>query len=185
MRIILAIAVPVTAAGANLGGYWVATRALQPVAVMADTARRITGGDLAQRVPGDTAGDELGQLAATFNTMIDRIDETLRRERRFTADASHELRTPLAAIDATIDVTLARSRDEIAYRAALSDVRAQANRLAQLTGQLLLLSRLDALEFRASFGPVDLDDVLEAVGVPFLTGDPAARADDRIQWRQP
>jgi signal transduction histidine kinase len=172
LRIILAIAVPVTAAGASLGGYWVATRALQPVAVMADTARRITGGDLSQRVPGDTAGDELGQLAATFNTMIDRIDETLRRERRFTADASHELRTPLAAIDATIDVTLARPRDESAYRAALSDVRAQANRLAQLTGQLLLLSRLDALEFRANFEPVDLDDVLEAVSAPFLMATP-------------
>lgn len=171
LRIILVIAVPVTAAGASLGGYWVATRALEPVAVMSETARRISGGDLSQRVPGETAGDELGQLAATFNTMIDRIDETLRRERRFTADASHELRTPLAAIDATIDVTLARSRDETAYRAALADVRAQANRLAQLTGQLLLLSRLDALEFRADFEPVDLGEVLEAVSEPFVTAD--------------
>jgi heavy metal sensor kinase len=171
LRIILAIAVPVTAVGASLAGYWVATRALEPVAVMSETARRITDGDLTQRVPGDTAGDELGQLAATFNTMIDRIDETLRRERRFTADASHELRTPLAAIDATIDVTLARPRDETAYRSALSDVRAHANRLAQLTRQLLLLSRLDALEFRANFEPVDLSEVIEAVSEPFVTAD--------------
>lgn len=171
LRIILAIAVPVTAAGASLAGYWVATRALEPVAVMAETARRITRGDLSQRVPGDGAGDELGHLAATLNTMIDRIDETLRRERRFTADASHELRTPLAAIDATIDVTLARPREEGAYRAALTDVRAQANRLTQLTGQLLLLSRLDALEFRADFVPVDLADVLAAVSDPFLSAE--------------
>ena len=171
LRIILAIAVPVTAAGASLAGYWVATRALEPVAVMAETARRITRGDLSQRVPGDGSGDELGHLAATLNTMIDRIDETLRRERRFTADASHELRTPLAAIDATIDVTLARPREEGAYRAALTDVRAQANRLTQLTAQLLLLSRLDALEFRADFVPVDLADVLAAVSDPFLSAE--------------
>lgn len=172
LRIILAIAVPVTAAGASLGGYWVATRALEPVAVMAETARRITGGDLTQRVPGGSSGDELGQLAATFNTMIDRIDETLRRERRFTADASHELRTPLAAIDATVDVTLARPRDEADYRAALTEVRAQANRLAQLTSQLLLLSRLDAVELQTAFVPVDLDEVLAAVSEPFSTASP-------------
>lgn len=171
LRIILAIAVPLTAAGASLAGYWVATKALAPVAVMADTARRITGGDLTQRVPGANAGDELGQLASTFNTMIDRIDDTLRRERRFASDASHELRTPLAAIDATIDVTLAHPRDEAAYRSALTEIRTQTNRLAHLTRQLLLLSRLDATRFRAGFEPVDLEDVLAAVREPFLTAD--------------
>ena len=163
LRLILIIAVPVTAAGASLGGYWVASRALQPVAAMAETAQRITEGDLSQRVPGAESGDELGQLASTLNAMIERIDETMEKERRFTADASHELRTPLAAIDATIDVTMSRSRSEADYRAAMSDIRAQTQRLAQLTRQLLLLSRLDAGQVREGFEPLDLAELVNAV----------------------
>ncbi|MFT4036693.1 MAG: ATP-binding protein [Thermomicrobiales bacterium] len=167
LRWILIIAVPLTAAGASLGGYWVATRALQPVSVMSDTARRITEGDLSQRVPGANSGDELGQLATTLNDMIDRIDEMFQRERRFSADASHELRTPLAAIDATIDVTLGRPRDAAGYQEALLGIRTQTGRLAQLTRQLLLLSRLDAAGFRRDFEPVALAELLDAVSQPF------------------
>ncbi len=53
-----------------------------------------------------------------------------------------------AAIDATVDVTLARPRDEADYRAALTEVRAQANRLAQLTSQLFQPSRLVVIELQ-------------------------------------
>jgi signal transduction histidine kinase len=174
LRLILLIAVPVTAAAAGLGGYWIARRALLPVAAMTETARRISRGDLHQRVPGATANDELGRLAATLNAMIARLGETVERERRFTADASHELRTPLAAIETGIDVTLAHERSAAEYRRVLTVVRGQATRLNTLANRLLLLSRLDADELRSTFTTVELSGLLEAVVDSFRDGHPEA-----------
>src|SRR6476660_9027969 len=155
LRIILAIAIPATVAGTALGGYWVARRALQPVSEMTTTAQHITRyGDLSKRVPGSDTGDELGHLAATLNVMIERINDTVERERRFTADASHELRTPLAAIEAGIDVTLANERSGDEYRRVLAIVRGQTRRLDRLANQLLLLSRLDGDDVRQTFAPI-------------------------------
>ena len=163
LRLILFIAVPVTAAGAGLGGYWISRRALKPVDAMSATAVKITHGDLHERVPGAEAGDELGRLAATLNAMIERLNETVERERRFTADASHELRTPLAAIETGIDVTLAHERPAAEYRRVLGVVRGQAGRLNLLANQLLLLSRLDSNQLQRTFTSLELGGLLEAV----------------------
>ncbi len=172
LRIILAIAVPVTAGAAGLCGYWVALRALRPVSAMVTTAQDITRGDLTQRVPGVESGDELGRLAMTLNSMIERLSETVERERRFTSDASHELRTPLAAIETSIDVTLANERAPREYRRVLEAIRGQTRRLDRLANQLLLLSRLDADEMRRTFSPVELDGLLEAVVEAFSDNHP-------------
>jgi heavy metal sensor kinase len=169
LRLILFVAVPVTAIAAGLGGYWIARRALHPVAAMTATARRITHEDLHQRVEGAGSDDELGQLARTLNSMIARLAETFDRERRFTADASHELRTPLAAIETGIDVTLAQERTPAEYRRVLTLVRRQAGRMHTLANQLLLLSRLDAEEIRHTFAIVDLSGLIEAVVESFRT----------------
>src|SRR5581483_7223549 len=61
-------------------------------------ARSITGGDLSQRVARADEGTEVGRLGLALNTMLERIEESDQRLRRFVADASHELRTPLAAV---------------------------------------------------------------------------------------
>ena len=163
LRFILLIATPLTAVALALGGYWIARRALRPVAAMTSTAERIAHGDLHQRIVGATAHDELGHLAATLNSMLARLSETVDRERRFTADASHELRTPLAAIEAGIDVTLGQERTPEEYRRVLTVVRGQTQRLDALANQLLLLSRLDAEEVQVGFGRVDLAGIIEAV----------------------
>jgi two-component system OmpR family sensor kinase len=167
LRFILLVATPLTAAVLALGGYWIARRALRPVAAMTATAERITHGDLHQRIAGSSTNDELGDLAATLNSMLARLSETVDRERRFTADASHELRTPLAAIETGIDVTLSQERGLAEYRRVLSVVRAQTQRLHSLAHQLLLLSRLDAEEVQVGFGRVDLGGLVEAVAESF------------------
>lgn len=174
LRIILFIAVPVTAGGVGLGGYWIAQRALRPVSAMVATARVITRGDLARRVPGADSGDELGHLATTLNSMIERLGEAIERERRFTADASHELRTPLTAIETSIDVTLAHDRSPDEYRRVLAVIRGQTRRLDHLANQLLLLSRLGADEVRRTFAPVELNGLLEAVTEAFRDDHPRA-----------
>lgn len=167
LRLILIIAVSVTGAMLAGGAYLIARHALHPVARIVTTARRITQGDLQQRIPASPTRDEIGELTTTLNSMIARLAETVERERRFTADASHELRTPLAAIEVALDVTLTQDRAVEEYQRVLRMVRTQTQGLHRLAQQLLLLSRLDAQELQAGFVSIDLGELVRAVGDAF------------------
>lgn len=174
LRLILLIAVTISAAALAFGAYLVARRALHPVAMITAIARRITQGDLHQRIEATSSRDEVGELTNTLNSMIGRLAETVDRERRFTADVSHELRTPLASIEAGIDVTLSQERDPAEYRRVLSVVREQAQALHALSRQLLLLSRRDARDLQNAFISVDLAELVEMVVDSFRDAHPGA-----------
>ena len=172
LRLILAIAVPSTIVAIGIGGFAIARSALRPVATITSTAREIAAGDVERRIEGISTHDEIGELASTLNDMLARLAETMERERRFTADASHELRTPLSAIETSIDVTLSQDRNVSEYRHTLTAVQEQTHRLASLTRQLLLLSRLDSDTIRREFDPIDFDDLVEAIASTFADAHP-------------
>lgn len=132
-----------------VGSYWLAARSFAPIQRLAATARRIQAGNLQQRVPVPAAQDEIHYLAQTFNTMLDSLEQTFVRQRRFVADASHELRTPVAVLRNKADVALLKSRSPEDYARMLREVSTEAERLSQLVSDLLLLARGD--EGRAAF----------------------------------
>jgi signal transduction histidine kinase len=129
---------------AGLGGLALARRALEPVAHLTQAASAISATDLRRRVQVGSARDELSELAATFNAMIDRLEAAVERERRFTADASHELRSPLAVIRAEATLALDHPRPASEYRQALATVDEQAAAMEDLSGALLMLARVEA-----------------------------------------
>lgn len=173
LRVALIVAVPLTSLVLAVGAFFIARRALRPVAAISATARRIAHGDLRERIANIESHDEVGELATTFNDMLERIADTLERERRFTADASHELRTPLSALETTIDVTLAQSRTPTEYERALTAMRAQTTRLSTLTRQLMLLSRVDAGSVSPTLEDVDLAGAVDAVVESFRETHPS------------
>jgi signal transduction histidine kinase len=136
-----------TGGGAIFGaGAWLAAHLLRPISHVTDTAGQIAAARVfGQRVRVGDRTDELGQLAATFNAMLDSLEEAYRAQQRFVADASHELRTPLTAIQANLDLLARRSvlsppeRDE-----AIGDARRETHRLVRLVADLLSLARADA-----------------------------------------
>jgi signal transduction histidine kinase len=88
------------------GAYLLARAALSPVGAVVASARKITESDLSERLPVTNPKDEIGDLTATMNALLSRLEEAFARreevlgkERRFVADASHELRTPLTNIE--------------------------------------------------------------------------------------
>lgn len=129
---------------AALGGYALAARALSPIDQMTRTARRISAEDLSARLDLPATDDEVGRLAATFDEMLGRLDDSFQRERQFTANASHELRTPLAAMQAILEVVRAQPRTPVEYEAAIDDLAEEADRLRTLVDRLLYLARNDA-----------------------------------------
>src|SRR5262249_16924815 len=148
---------------AGLGGYFLARRALAPLGHMADRARTITAGRLGQRLPVETPGDELGQLAAVFNDAFARLERSFEQLRRFTADASHELRTPLTAMRAVGEVGLREDRDAVTYRETIGSMLEETDRLGRLVEGLLMLSRADGGNVSLTREGVDLAELARAV----------------------
>ena len=142
---ILLLSSPMIFAGAAMVGYWIAGRALAPVAEIAGAARSIGGADLGQRVAVPETGDELQSLAQTLNGMLSRIEDAFRHVSQFTANASHELRTPLAVIRATAEVALLRSNGDVeTYREALYKILGESKKNAALLNDMLSLAKADA-----------------------------------------
>jgi heavy metal sensor kinase len=160
--ILLGAVVAILVAGAGALGYWLAGRALRPVGVMAATARQISEQDLHRRIGLDLPpGDELGELAATFNSMLARLEASFQGLRRFTADAAHEFRAPLALMRTQVDVTLRRPRRASEYEASQRALLPEIERLSRLSDQLLLLARADAGALAPRREVLDVPDLLE------------------------
>ena len=166
----LAVALPLTGIAvlfAGLAGWLLSRRALRPVAQMTRDAAEIGETSLQQRLAVPPSQDELGRLAATLNSMLDRLEQAVQRERDFTADASHELRTPLAILRAELELTLDRTPDH-AVRASLRSALEECQRLEGLTDDLLLIARAEADQHGGRV-PVDLGDLSDSVLARFQT----------------
>ncbi|MEW5987342.1 MAG: HAMP domain-containing sensor histidine kinase [Chloroflexota bacterium] len=148
---------------AGAGGYWLAGRALRPVQAMTQTAQAIGASDLHQRMGYNGPTDELGQLAVTFDLMLERLQAAFERERRFTGDAAHELRTPLTALKGRLEVTLSRPRQTAEYVETLQEMEQQVDRLIRLSNDLLFLARLDQRQLQLRREPVELGELLGVV----------------------
>lgn len=156
---VLALGLPLAAGAAGMAGYWLAGRALAPVAKITQEARSITAERLDARLPVLNANDELGQLATTFNELFSRLERSFEQLRRFTSDASHELRTPLTVIRSVGEVALRERHGEAAYREIISTMLEESDRLTQLVQNLLTLARADSGRIALSRQPFDLAEL--------------------------
>ena len=144
VRRVIFLALPLLLGLAGIGGYLLATHSLAPLNWMAEQAREITGSNLSRRLEIGHAAEELAVLAASFNELLARLDQSFEAMRRFVADASHELRTPIAVIRGEADVALSHDRGAAEYRESLAIVLDESRRLSRLVDDLLNLARADA-----------------------------------------
>ena len=160
LRRTLAIALPLLILLAGAGGYLLTRRGLAPLGAMAGQAGRITSQNLSTRLEIGNAAEELTVLAASFNELLSRLDQSFETMRRFVQDASHELRTPLAVIRGEADVALSRERPAAEYRESLATVQQEAQRLSRLVDDLLNLARADAGRVQLRIEQLYLNDLL-------------------------
>ena len=159
---------------------WAVRQALAPVRTLtADLQRR--GADDLQQVPTTQVPVELGPLFAAMNGLFTRIEATIARERRFTADAAHELRTPLAVLRAQWEV-LSRTREEDERSRASAKLGAGLDRMDRMVEQLLALSRVDAAERPAQGEPVEWEPVVEQVMSDLLPLSERRRIELACDW---
>jgi two-component system heavy metal sensor histidine kinase CusS len=180
-----------------LAGYWLALRATQPIAGILKTAEKLKPTKLGDRLMTRGTNDELDQLSATINRLLDQVARHVERQQQFVADAAHELRGPLAAMQNTLEVATANNRSLDSYQGTIEEALGETRHLTKLTNDLLLLA-----EVGNSLGSVfneacDLGDVARQTAAMFggtaeersialtihTSGEATVRGDER-QLRQ-
>jgi two-component system heavy metal sensor histidine kinase CusS len=146
-----------------LVGYRIARQGIRPVEEMATTARHISSTNLRERILPEGYPFELASLAATFNQMLDRLEESFERISRFSADIAHDLRTPVNNIRGEAEVALARTRSAGEYRDVIESCLEEAVRLSDLIGDLLFLGRAESPLTNLRRERVDVGELLGGV----------------------
>jgi len=152
---------------------FLAHRFTTPVTRLTEASRRLAEGDLSSRVPSDEVASntlELRALSQQFNTMADRLEESVRIIRRdrdlsreFLADVSHELRTPIAAMRTFVELLQGPAGTDASARTEFLDSSAvQLDRLDWLAQNLLELSKLDSGLVLLDLRPEDIRGTIES-----------------------
>lgn len=141
LLIVFAVIVPFYIIIAVEGGLFIAGRALSPIDYITKTAKQIGHGDLKRRIRLTGSQDEVGQLAETFDEMLDRLEESINREKQFVSDASHELKTPISVIMLHVEESLDGAKSETEYRESLETIFSESRKMSRIINQLLMLAR--------------------------------------------
>src|SRR5713101_213199 len=146
-----------------LGGYRIARQGIRPIEEITETARRIRSSTLHERIEVAGLPAELSALAATFNDMLDRLEESFGRLSLFSADIAHELRTPVNNLHGEAEVALSKPRSPQEYCEVLGSCLEECTRLARMIDSLLFLSRAESPETQIVKEHVDVGRELALV----------------------
>lgn len=136
---------------------------LKPIHRIMDQVKNISSGNLHMRVEANAGQDEMSELAATFNNMLDRLETAFETQNNFVSNASHELSTPLTAIIGEAELALTKERDCGSYQVAIRNMLREAERLEHITRSLLHLAQTGFDGKKQDWGMVRTDELLFSV----------------------
>jgi heavy metal sensor kinase len=141
-------------------GWFMARRAVSGVEAITRTAQKISGGSLEQRVPVKTRGDEIDQLANTFNQMLDRIQALLTEIKEMSDNMAHDLRSPITRIRGIAEVTLTSGKTPGEYEGMAASTIEECDRLLDMINTMLMISKTESGVDKISGRDVDLTGIV-------------------------
>jgi two-component system heavy metal sensor histidine kinase CusS len=144
-------------------GVVVTQKGLKPLQAIAQVTKRVTANQLHDRI--DQAGwpRELKTVAASFDAMLGRLEDSFVRLSQFSDDLAHELRTPINNLRGETEVSLTRVRTPDEYREVLTSHLEEYERLSHMIDSLLFLARIDNAETRLERSMLDGRKEIEMV----------------------
>jgi len=121
-------------------GFTIIYKITKSLTYLSSRIRMISSKNLDERILGIENNDEIGELAQTFNQMIDRLNEAFKREQQFIADVAHELKTPLSTLRSIVEVTLSHKRSNEEYEKVMQEILKDTNRLSSTLKNVLDLA---------------------------------------------
>jgi heavy metal sensor kinase len=148
---------------AGIGGF-MARRALSGVERVTRTAQRISGGRLSERVPVSGRGDEVDQLAVTFNQMLDRIETLVAGIKEMTDNIAHDLKSPITRIRGQAELALTGGGSLTEYETMAGSAVEECDRLLEMIDTMLFISRTEAGVTQPRLQALDLAAVVRDAG---------------------
>jgi len=142
-------------------GWFMARQAVSGVEAVTRTAQKISGGTLEERVPVKTRGDEIDQLAITFNQMLDRIQTLLTEIKEMSDNMAHDLRSPITRIRGIAEVTLTTGKSLGEYEAMAASTIEECDRLLDMINTMLMISKAEAGVDHLTREEIDLAEVVQ------------------------
>lgn len=164
---ILLVGGPALAALAALLIWGATGAALKPVDRLRMEADALSVSDEGRLLGVPSTGDEIARLAESLNGLLGRLGDALRAERRLVDDASHELRTPVTRLKAELELALTGPERVDEMRVALASALSDADDMARLIDDLLILARADQGRLPVRREPVHLKGMFEQVVAGF------------------
>jgi signal transduction histidine kinase len=137
-----------------------ATQILKPIKRIIQKVNQIRSNNLFVRLEEEKEHDEIGEIALTFNRLLDRVETTIEIQNNFISNASHELKNPLTAILGELEITLSKSRTADEYRSSMENISREASRLHSLTLHLLRLAQTSFDESTITDQDFRIDELL-------------------------
>jgi heavy metal sensor kinase len=176
----LAWLIPTGVLLAGVASWFMAGKALQPVAALGKAAGEIAVSSLDRRLPVRGTNDELDQLAGKFNDTLARLENAVGEMKQFTASISHELRTPLAVLRGEAEVALMQANSTEQYRRVLASQLEEFEKLSRMINQLLTLARAESGEVAIAHEPVNISTMTQEVAEQL---EPVAASKDvSLSW---
>lgn len=135
-------------------------KTLSPVKEVIKSVKSISASSLSNRVSTDNIPSEIKELVATFNQLLNNLEESFNKITDFSNNASHELKTPLTVIRGEIEVTLKQERKPEEYREVLKDILEESISIQKMIEQLFFLAKQDMTELNSDFNEIYLDEVI-------------------------
>ncbi|HUI10163.1 MAG TPA: ATP-binding protein [Bacteroidota bacterium] len=160
---IFAVLTPVVLFLSVSGGWLMAGIVLRPIRDVSERARNITASNLSGRIPPRAVQDELGELIATINDMIARLEDSFRNIREFSLSIAHELKTPLTILKGESELALAHPLTPGEAQDLASMYLEETSRLSRIVDDLLTLARVESGQMSLAVEPVELHRLLEDI----------------------
>jgi two-component system, OmpR family, heavy metal sensor histidine kinase CusS len=149
--------------GCGVTGYFIGRAGLQPLRDIANTIQRIRSSNLDERIETTRLPPELLTLAMSFNTMLERLQESFDRLKRFSADIAHELRTPVNNMRIEAEVALGKARTLNEYQETLCSCLEECGRLSRIIDGMLFIARAENPRTQVQRELIDVGAELERV----------------------
>ena len=140
-------------------GWFMARRAVSGVEAITRTAQNISEGRLEQRVPVKTTGDEIDQLAMTFNQMLDRIEKLVTEVKEMSDNIAHDLKSPITRIRGLAEVTLTTGKALGEYETMTASIIEECDRLLDMINTMLLISKTESGVDKLAHEKIDLSEI--------------------------
>lgn len=144
-------------------GFYIIYNMTKSLIYLSERIRHISRKNLEERILDLKSGDEISELAMSFNNLLDNLHEAFSREQQFIADVAHELKTPLATLRSTLEISLDKNRKNEEYKKVIEDALGETNNISSTLKNVLDLAWAESHEVKRKSAIFDLSELVEEI----------------------